>query len=160
MYSVIVLMIFGWSIRSFLWYLPSWIYYANLTEIGVFFAYMVVVNLVDTLLVLAVPLAMSLLLPVRWFHDRFVTKGTALILLGLGALMIYHDRLQADSLTSLLLSVLPATAVILALAFLADAVAILRRVLEELATRAVIFLYLSIPLGALSVLVVVIRNLA
>lgn len=40
----------------FFWKLPSWLYYASLGEIAIMYAYMVTVNLIESILVLLVPL--------------------------------------------------------------------------------------------------------
>ena len=48
---------------------------------------------------------------------------------------------------------------ILVLVFLVDQVGFLRRVLDELASRLTIFLYISIPVSVIALLVVLIRNI-
>ena len=160
-YAVIVVMIYTWSLILFFWRLPSWINFSTLGEIAVIFSYMVVVNLVESILVLLLLAALSMILPPKWFHDRFVTKGSSLVLLGLGCLMYFNNNLLDDILFPLLMlkKILIVVAAILALVFLIDRISLLNRFLEELANRMIVFLYIWLPISALSLLTVLVRNI-
>jgi hypothetical protein len=121
---------------------------------------MVVVNLLESVLVLLVPILMSIILPQKWFYDQFKTKSISLVLLGLGYLIYLDKKLYADFPFPLpLVRWIPVAGVaILLLVFLIDRVGFLRRVLDELANRLTIFLYISIPISVVSLLVILIRN--
>jgi|SRR5687767_4907997 len=159
-YAVIVMMIYPWTLTRYFWKLSSWILFASVGDLAALFAYMVVVNLLESILVLLVPLAMSVVLPQRWFYDRFKTRSVALVLFGLGFLIYLNRNLHADSPFPLtLVRWIPMAAVaILALVFLVDQVGFLRKVLEEVANRLTVFLYISIPLSAIALLVILLRN--
>lgn len=159
-YATIVIMIFPWTLMRFFWKLPSWLFYLSLGEISAIFAYEVVVNLVESLLVLLVPVLMSIILPRNLFHDRFVTRGVSLILLGLGYLIYLNNNIQASATFPVsMVRWIPIVGIaILVLVYLIDRVGFIRKVLEELASRAVVFLYISIPISVISILVVFIRN--
>src|SRR5687767_1339992 len=90
-YAVIVMMVYPWTLTRYFWKLSSWILFASVGDLAVFLAYMLVVNLLESILVLLVPLAMSVILPREWFYDHFKTRGVALVLFGLGFL-IYLNR--------------------------------------------------------------------
>ncbi len=160
-YAVMVVMIYSWSLSRFFWRLPSWLYFSSVGEITVIFAYMMVVNLIESILVLLVPILMSIVLPQKWFYDRFVTRGTILVSLGLGYLMYFDNHLQYQVPFPLdLVYWTPAiAAAILALAFLIDRLGFLDRVLNELTNRFIVFLYISIPLSLISLLIVLFRNI-
>lgn len=158
-YAVIVTMIYAWSIVFFFWRLPSWLYFSTIGEIGVMFAYMVTADFLDSLLTLFPTVLLCILLPERWFLNRFSTKGVSLSLLGLGSLMFYGQYFRAESLSLLLQKTLAVGVVILMLVFILDEIPFLRRLFEGVANRAVIFLYLFLPITALSLLTVFIRNL-
>jgi hypothetical protein len=160
-YAVIVMMIYPWTLTRFFWKLSSWILFASVGDLAALFAYMVVVNFVESILVLLVPLAMSVVLPRKWFYDRFKTRSIALVLFGLGFLMYLDRNLHADAPFPLILvRWIPMAAVaILVLVFLVDQVGFLRRVLDELANRLTVFLYISIPVSVIALLVVLIRNI-
>lgn len=159
-YAVIVMMIYPWTLARFFWKLSSWILFASVGDLTVFFAYMVVVNLLESILVLLVPILMSIILPQKWFYDRFKTRSISLVLFGLGYLIYLDKKLYADSPFPLtLVRWIPAAGVaILLLVFLIDRVGFLRRVLDELANRLTVFLYISIPISVVSLLVILIRN--
>jgi hypothetical protein len=160
-YAVIVMTIYSWSLLHFFWKLSSWIYFSSVGEIAVIFAYMTVVNFIESLLTLLVPVVMSLVLPPKWFCDRFVTKGTLLVLLGLGYLMYFSQTLRLDSpFPYAMVQWMPVIAVaIFILISLADKIGFLNKVLEELANRFVVFLYILIPVSIVSLLTVLVRNI-
>ncbi len=160
-YAVIVVMIYPWSLLRFFWRLPSWLYFSSIGEIVVIFAYMVVVNLVESILVLLAPILLSIILPQKWFYDRFITKGTLLILLGLGYLIYFNNHLKVQSFPLELVYWTPVVAVaILGLVFVIDRINFLNKILEELTNRLVVFLYISIPISVVSLLTVLIRNIS
>ena len=161
-YAVIVMMIYPWTLTRFFWKLSSWILFVSVGDLAAFFAYMVFVNLLESILVLLVPLAMSIILPRKWFYDRFKTRSISLVLFGLGYLIYLNKNLHANSPFPLtLVRWIPMVVVaILVLVFLVDQVGFFRRVLEELANRLTVFLYISIPISAISLLVILIRNIS
>ena len=137
-------------------------FFSSLGDIAAIFAYMAVINLAESISVLLAPVILSILLPQKWFYDRFVSRSVSLILLGLSFLMYvnYKFDVAGDVFYPLVgfrwtLCVL---ATILALVYLIDRIGLLRKLLEAFANQAVIFLYISIPLSAISLVVVLIRN--
>ena len=159
-YGVVTLVVYGWTIYWYLWKLPSWLYFMSLSEILTVLAYAMVVNFLESLIVIAVPLVLSLLLPVSWFRDKFVARGTILLVILLVFLMQYVTLITTligippGIGTNVLFAVIATIAVV----FLVGRVAFLRKVVEEIAFRAVIFVYIFVPLTAVSFLVVIVRN--
>jgi hypothetical protein len=158
-YAVIVTMIYSWSIVFFFWRLPSFLFYSTVGEIGVMFAYMITADFVDSLLILLPLLLLCLLLPEKWFSSRFSSKAVILSMLVLGSIFAYGEYYRAESLILLLQKTLLAIVVFLAVTFLVDEIRIARDVFEGLANRAIVFLYLFLPITAISLLTVLIRNL-
>lgn len=160
-YAVAVVMIYAWSIPRFFWRLTSWLYFSSVGEIAVIFFYMMAVNLIESVLVIFVPIALSVVLPEKWFVERFVTKGTLLISLSLGYLMYFDSRLyyQAPFPLDLVHQTPIIIAALLALVFLIDWTGILDKILIDLSDRMIIFLYISIPVSLISVLVIIVRNI-
>jgi hypothetical protein len=160
-YGVITLLVYGWTIYWYLWKLPSYVYFLTITEMLVVFAYAVAMNFIESLMVLALPFLLSLLLPAKWFRDVFVSRGTALVIVLLIFLMRYIGIITAyQDIPASMLYLAPAAILVMGLvAFLAGWIAFVRRILDEVASRAVIFLYVLIPLSLISLLVVAIRNL-
>ncbi|MEW6083576.1 MAG: hypothetical protein AB1607_03175 [Chloroflexota bacterium] len=158
-YAVIVTMIYSWSIVFFFWRLPSLLFYSTIGEIGVMFAYMITADFLDSLIILILLILLCLLLPEKLFFNRFSTKGVFLSVLILAGIFSYGQYYRAESLALLLQKTLLAGLVFLILAFLLDEVQFVRRLFEGIANRAVVFLYLFLPITALSVLTVFLRNL-
>jgi hypothetical protein len=161
-YAVIVVIIYYPSINSYFWKFPSWILFSTLGDLFNIYAYMVTVNFLESLLVLFAVLALCIVLPRKWFYNYFVSRGSLLVILTLGFLIYLGHKIQPDmSLPFSLFRMLPiALIIILALVFLLGQIGWLRKILEEIAARLIVFLYISIPISIFSFLVVVVRNAA
>ena len=122
---------------------------------------MMVVNLIESALVLLAPVLLSVILPKKWFFERFITKGALLLSLGLGYVMYFDNHLNYQS--PFPLTLVYQTPIILAaiivLVFLVDWLGILDKILLDLSDRLIVFLYISIPVSLISFLVVLIRNI-
>lgn len=122
---------------------------------------MMVVNLIESALVLLAPVLLSVILPKKWFFERFITKGALLLSLGLGYVMYFDNHLNYQS--PFPLTLVYQTPIILAaivvLVFLVDWIGILDKILIDLSDRLIVFLYISIPVSLISFLVVLIRNI-
>lgn len=160
-YAVAVVVVYSWSILRFFWKLPSWLNYSSIGEIAVIFAYMMVVNLIESIVVCLGPILLSVVLPQKWFYDRFITKGTLLVSLGLGYLIYFSNHLNYQ--TPFPLDLVYLTPIIIVtvfiLVFLIDWIGFLDTILKELSNRLTVFLYISIPISLLSLLTVLIRNI-
>jgi hypothetical protein len=160
-YAVIVMIIYSWALLHFFWRFPSWLFYSSLGEIAVIFAYMIVVNLLESLFVLLGFILAGMILPQRWFSERFVTRSVSLALLGLGYLIYVNQTYPSEASYPLAMYrwMLGVGAAILVIAFLIDRLGFLRNLLDALANRMVVFLYVIIPISVVSFLVVLIRNI-
>ena len=74
-YSVIVVAVYGFSMVRFFWRVPSLINYSTVGQVAVIFSYTAVVNLLESLIILLAPIALSMILPGKWFFDQFIAKG-------------------------------------------------------------------------------------
>jgi len=160
-YALIVMLIYGWTIYWFIWRFPSWSYFLSINEILVIGAYSAVVNLFESLIVLCAPLVLALLLPKQWFSERFISAGSLLSML-IGGYFIYFSSVSeaADSFSyTPLIQVVVFFIIAIGLSILLSRVHVVSNLISSFADRAQIFLYLSLPVSALSVLVVIVRNL-
>ncbi len=162
-FSVIVLIVYTWTLMWFFWEVPSWLYYLRLDEILVLLAYAFATNLAESVVVLCAPLLLAAVLPKKWFLDVFVPRGAAVSIAGLGFMIYLAERFSdKDAYPTFWLkipTVLVVGAVIAALAYLCGRVGPLRKLLEALADRASIFAYVLTPLSLIAALVVGIRFL-
>lgn len=162
-YAIIVLLLYGWMTWWFLFRFTTWRLYLNAWEIAGVLAFSLTTTLVESALVFFVLLILALLLPQKWLGDVFVARGGMLAAAGLIYMMYLDDQLKHEMLfpalpTAPWLLVLP-LAGILVLVYAAGHFPWLRRAVESLADRATVFLYLLMPLSAVSVLVLAARLL-
>lgn len=159
-YAVIVLMLYSWTILWFLWKLPSWLFFMTVTEILEVFAFAMLNTLLESLVVLLAPVLLSLALPDKWFHEMFVVRGASFVFLSLGYLMFFAFQFQEETYPKLLLFLTPGVfVVIFCLVYFLGRLALARWVIESFANRAVIFLYLSIPISVIAVLFIILRQI-
>ena len=143
------------------WKLPSWLFYLNIGEIAIAYAYSLATNLMESLAVLCGPLILSMILPKEWFFDRFVARGSTLALAGLGYMMYvaFQFKTNADypSLTLKPWTLALAMVAILFIVYLAGRLNLFGKLIEFIADRAIIFLYISLPLSIFSLVIILIR---
>ena len=163
-YGVAVLLIYSWTDIWFFWKLPALISFLNIPEILSVYGYLLATNFLESLLILCVPLLMSLILPQRWFHDQFISRGAALVIILAGYFMLLAFQFQTiDGYPDLFLkiwSVILAFGLISLIVVFAPRIHLVRKVIESLADRAIIFPYITIPLSLVAILAILIRLLA
>jgi len=160
-YAICVIIIYSWTIVWFFWTVPAWLFYLNIWEILLIYAYLVATNFLESLLVICAPIGLSFILPSRWFRDTFVARGTSLVVLGLGYFMFLADQFQnRDDYPSILLklwSVALASGLILLLVFIVGKTSFIKKAVEFIAEQATVFLFISIPISLISLVVVLPR---
>jgi hypothetical protein len=160
-YAISVLLIYGWTILWFFWKLPAWLHFLNAGEITTVLVYALGTSLVESIIAVCLPLALALVLPIQWFSQVFVARGAALMLAALGSLMAVAFQFEnREELPAMLRAVWPMLLIVLGigvLVHLAGRISILRHALELIADRATIFLYVTVPLSALALLVLAAR---
>ena len=158
-YAVIVLVIYIWTILWSFWKLPSWLFFLSIGEILTIYAYSLATNLLESLLILCLPILLGFVLPRKWFLDAFVTRSVLVVLSGLGyaAYILTQFNSREDYPGNVIRSFPLVLLASLVLAFLAGKVKILTRVVDFFSEQATVFLYLSIPLSLIAVSVVLVR---
>ena len=162
-FAVASIVIYGWTTYRLIQKLPSWLYYLNFQEILSNYSYTLVFDFMETLLFVGLVLLLNLLLPKRFFLDFFVACGSLLSVLGLGYLIYLALAVGASKATQFPIDLFRWAPLvflaILALAIFLPRIETVRKVAEEFANRAVIFLYILLPLTGLGTLIFVINNL-
>jgi len=161
-YGLISLIVYGWTLIWFFWKLPSWEYFMTMGEIAVVFAYAMATNFLESLTALLMPLFFCAILPAKWFKDFFLSRASPLVILGLGYIMYISSHIASnnDSYPTNVVRLIPVIGLlILIMSLLAGRIRFLRRLFEELADRAIIFSYIFLPVGLISLLVVIARNI-
>ena len=161
-YGLISLIIYCWTLIWFFWKLPSWEYFMNMGEIAIVIAYAMATNFIESLTALLMLLFICVILPAKWLRDVFLSSGSLLVILSLGYMMYISSHIASndDSYPTNIVRLIPVVGLlILVLAFLVGRIGFLQKLFEELADRAVIFFYIFLPLGFISFLVVMARNI-
>ncbi len=161
LYALIVLAVYSWTLIWFFYKIPGWLYYLSIGEILTSLAYSLATNFFESLATLALPVLLAVLLPKKWFYERFVARGAGLILPGLGYMMYAAFQFQSKlDYPSDVLNLYPIVlGLMLVLSFLVGQVGFLNQALEFIGNQATVFLYLSIPFSLISILVILIRLL-
>ena len=160
-YATIVILTYGWTIYWALWKLPSWLNFLPLGEIGSIFCYLMATNFIESLIALFGVIVICLILPQKWFYDLFVSRGSVLAACVLISIMVfeYHFDKPSDYFYKFPLYLPLILLIAGVLVFLAGRIQIVRRAVEVFAENAVIFLFISLPVSVLSLIVVIVRNL-
>ncbi len=162
-YGVIVIIIYTWTLLWFFWKVPSWLYFLNAGEILVILAYSLATNFAESLLVLCGSLFLALVLPRKWFYDVFIARGATLSIAGLGYMIYlanqFTNKNAYPTISLQAWTVLVALAGIAVLVYLSGRISLLRKILEVVADRVAIFVYVLAPLSIISLIVVAFRAL-
>ncbi len=156
-----VFVVFSWSIRGFLFVFPSRVMYFRAWEVFSIFMYMMAFALAESLLLAGGLTALAMLLPGGWLRQGFAYKGFLVILVGTATAIAYQRWLgnELPDKTILLMWTAAPLTLLLGLLALFHFFPGLGVLLASLAERFTIFVYLYLPLGALGLLVVLLRNL-
>ncbi|MFZ5909492.1 MAG: hypothetical protein ACOYYU_05705 [Chloroflexota bacterium] len=163
-YATAVFMVYGWTLYTSFWKVPSWLFYLTLGEVLSIYSYAFVINFLESLLLVFPLLLLGVVLPARWWNHHFTPYGMAWVVCIAGSAMLRLYNLREPSMWEDFLhgqwlwwglTVLLA----IALSFFLSRIGWLRKGIEGLADRLVIFLYIYLPLTALSFVVLLARAL-
>jgi hypothetical protein len=159
-YSFIVLVIYTWTILWFFWRLPGWLYFLTIGEVLMVFAYSMMTNLFESLLILCLPLGLSLVLPRKWFSDVFTARSIVVVAITLAyTVYILNQFGSRDDYPNNVIRLIPAVLLFsVALAFFIGKSGTLVKAIDFFAERTIVFLYIAIPVSLVSLLIVAART--
>jgi hypothetical protein len=161
-YATAVFLVYGWTLLASFWKVPSWMFFLRISDILSVYAYSFVIDFAESLFLLCLVLLVGVLLPKHWWNAQFTAKGALWIIVLMGSMMLrlYTNR-SPDSWEGFVSGqgVWWCYTLLLALMLnlLISRISLLRRGLESLADRLVVFLYIYLPLTALAIVVVFAR---
>ena len=161
-YAVIAVMISGWTIVAFLRKLPSWLLTLNVREILTVFSYAMAANLVESLIVLLLILALCVLLPPRLLRDDFVIRGTLLVIGVVGSLIVVLELLRQYGIggsSKLLFGPLVVMLLTVFLLVFSSKIRFVQSTVLWISDRLIVFLYILLPLYVLLFAYVIFRNI-
>ena len=150
-----------WMLGHFFWKFSGWVYFQRVSDLLVTLAYAFATTFLESAAVIFGIALLAAILPKPWFGEAFVARGAALVLLGLGYVMFFALQFQSKTdYPTAMVNITPwVLAGIFIVAYFAGRVPLIRRVLESLADRFLIFLYIFLPLGILGLVTMILRNL-
>lgn len=158
-YAVIATMLFAWTALLFFWYLPSWLHFMPVGEVTAVFAYVMAASFLEGLCFLLFLLVLCFVLPPELLRDDFPARGTAITLPVVGMIMIYF-RITNENITKMIFSPigLAVALVIAALFYVSTGNRKIQKMFIALSERLTVFLYIILPVHALSLLTILARN--
>ncbi len=164
-YAVIVTLVYSWTLFASFYKLPSWMFYMTISQILSVYAYSFSIDLAESILALAgvLVLEFTLFLALR-NKDEFQSRSILAVLVVLISSMLRLALFQTyEDIEAFLSGELTWWAVTLPLGTLIAVFAPknirVRKILDGIAERAAVFLYIYLPLSFISLIVVIARNL-
>jgi hypothetical protein len=165
-FSVILFIVFSWTLYRVFWWVPSWLEYLSIWGILIIVSYVLAFALFESLAVFILVATIGLILPKKYFKDQYIVQGCSLAaLLGLVAFLVQRKisliyRLELwQTVAYPWLILLGILALVPVISMVFKRFQGLARLALAVAERMTIFAYVYMPLGLIGLLVVVIRNL-
>jgi hypothetical protein len=164
-FSVIVFVVFSWTLYRMFYQVPSWLFYLSLTDILIILAYVLAFALLESLFLLGILILLTFFYPAKLYREKIVAQSVLILLVFTIAAVIYQGNvgmLKKWGLVELILFTLTflasLTLLILVASFLLDRFAIFKRLLVSFAERMTVFAWIYVPLSVLGLVVVLVRN--
>ena len=164
-FAVIVTIVYSWTLFTSFYKLPSWMFYLTISQIMSIYAYSFSVNLAESILALmgVMFLEFTLFFALK-DQEEFQSRSVIVILVVLISSMLrlalyktYED--VGAFLSGELLWWVVTLALGLLIAVFAPKIIWVRKILDGIAERATVFLYIYLPLSLISLIVVIARNI-
>jgi hypothetical protein len=143
---------------GFLDRLSAFLLYFRVAEIAQVFAFMMAWAFLESLLVTGLLTLLAMLMPSRWLRDGFAYKGFVLTAVATAAVILFQRNLKGSVPASDILALYWFVPLVLAaiLIFVVQRTPRARGILLSLADRVSIMLFLYVPIGLLSLVVVLV----
>ena len=161
-FATAAFIVYGWTICSSFWKIPSWLFYLRLSEIFSVYAYSFLVNLVESILLTLGVLFLGLFLSGNLWKDGFISAGVVVLVILVGSALVHmrlyeNPDLRVEFIHSQLRWWTGTFLIAFVVSFICVRISWLKSLLENLADRFVVFLYIYMPLTLLSFGVVLVR---
>ena len=160
-FGVVVFVCHSWTLLGFFNKLSSFILYFTPSEIFAIFAYMMSVALLESIVVTILLVLLSIVLPSSWFRDGFAYKGFVIVVIATAASILFQKFLPDEFPSTLMLAVFTIVPLALIVIFIIISRSFprLQNIFLDIQDRFSIMLYIFVPIGILSLMVVLFRNL-
>jgi hypothetical protein len=160
-FGVVVFVCYSWTLLGFLNKLSSFLLYFTLGEIASILAFMMAFALLESLVITAILVLLSAVLPSAWLREDFAFKGFIIVLIAAATSVLFQNLLETNFPHPLVLALFILIPVGLAVAL----ITVLRsrpkvyKLVNSIQDRVLIMLFIYVPLGVLSLMFVLYRNL-
>ena len=163
-FAIIVVVTYSWTFFTSFYKLPSWLYFLSLSNLVSIYAYSLVMDLFDSVLLLGAVLFVEM--TIFFFFGRrneFQARAISITLLLFVSIILRLTLLNKyGDMEAFVAGEMIWWGIVFVVAFLFGVllpkIAWLSKALQYIADRAIIFLYIYIPLSFISLVVVVFRN--
>ena len=165
-YAVICLAVYSWTLYRLAYFIPGWINAMSITEILAVVCYGLAFDLFESLLLLVALILPAFILPGALFRERFSPQAILMVLAVTVVAIVLQDNIQVfyewqpGQFRLGLLAVCASLVVLFFISFLlVKYVKGLANFIRSLGERAMVFLYLYMPLSGLSLILILIMNI-
>jgi hypothetical protein len=141
--------------------MPGWLPFLNLWDIASIFAYTQAFALLESALVLFLLIVLCVVLPARFFRDKFAAQGSMVVLMAAlwtAVFLSVSAEIRFWSLGEFLFWSALSLAAIVAPCILIYRSRRIERAISAFAGRLAVLLYVYVPLSCLSLIIVIVRN--
>lgn len=165
-YSVLVCLLYSWTLFASFFALPSWIFFLDIVQLASLYSYSFILNFVESIFALIIVLFVEFIgvniVGVRREDFRPRSVMYIIILLASSVIRLYNLK-GYEGITKFLdgeaVWWIGAFGTAIVMAVVAPRISWLRTALEGFADRAVVFLYIYLPLSLISLAIVMMRNI-
>jgi hypothetical protein len=158
-YAAITFLEYSWTIINIFWKLPSWLNFLGVGEIGAIVAYSLMNALIESMVVLALVLILSILLPEKFIRSNFILRGTILVYLFTFWVALFDITFAwfIPSLRDVLTFAIAGILISGLLFFLLRKAKFISCIIILFGDRLIVLLYIWLPLGIIGLCVVLTR---
>jgi hypothetical protein len=161
-FATAAFIVYGWTIYSSFWKIPSWLFYLRLSEIFSVYAYSFLVNFVESILLTLGVIFLGFLLFGNLWKEGFISAGVVTLAVLVGSALVHmrlyeNPDLRVEFINSQLRWWTITFFLVFVVSFICVRIPWMKSLLENLADRFVVFLYIYMPLTLLSLGIVVVR---
>jgi hypothetical protein len=161
-FATAAFLVYGWTIYSSFWKIPSWIYFLTTGEIFSVYTYSFVTNFVESVFLTLGLIVIGFFLFDNLWKNSFSAAGVITVVVMVGAalvhLYLYQDpNLREEFIDSQRIWWTVVVFVAFFLSIICVRVTWLGKFLNALADRFVVFLYIYLPLTLMSFIFIIVR---
>ena len=161
-FGSIVFLVFSWSIRIFIFELPSQMLNTRWVDILINFLVLMATALLESMFILTGLVLLSVFLPGSWFRNSFVSKSFATLLVLMGFITWIRRMFPSDDYFPPM-DILYRGGIVFFILWVALLVSLhyvkpLQRFAFFIEERVEVFLYLYVPLGVIGFLAILVRS--